>query len=176
MTEIQIIQATEDDIPSLYRLYNAIGQKDDGYFETCFEKDCIILIAATHNNDNERQELGFVILNFEPKYNLYKKLEIPEIQDLNVVPNYRKQGIGTALIKACENIVTDQGIEQVGISVGLTANYGAAQRLYAQLEYIPDGYGVTYDRASVDHGDQRPVDDDLCLMMIKNLCGFDNDA
>lgn len=175
MKNIEIVQATEEDIPSLYCLYDAVGQKDDGYFETCFKKDCIILIATTNNGD-ERQELGFVVLNFEPKYNLYKKLGIPEIQDLNVLPNHRKQGIGTALINTCEGIVADQGIEQVGISVGLTTDYGAAQRLYAQLEYIPDGYGVTYDRASVDHGDSYPVDDHLCLMMIKYLFHDDSNA
>lgn len=173
---IEIVQATEDDIPSLYQFYDAIEQKDDGYFETCFEKDCIILMATIQNDDDQRLILGFVVLNFEPKYNLYKKLEIPEIQDLNVLPNHRKQGVGTTLIHACEDIVEDQGIEKVGISVGLTSDYGAAQRLYTQLGYIPDGYGVTYDRAPVVHGDSHPVDDHLCLMMIKNLFDYDSDS
>ena len=57
----------------------------------------------------------------------------------------------------------------MGISVALGASYGPAQRLYATLGYMPDGNGVTYDRMAVGFGEMRPVDDDLCLMMVKDL-------
>ncbi len=162
---VDIRQASEEDIENLYELYQKIGHKDEGYFEQCFEKECIILIASKDNND-----VGFGLLNFEPKYQLYQKLEIPEIQDLNVIPDMRRQGIATALIEAFENIANDQGAEQVGISVGLTKDYGPAQRLYVQLGYIPDGYGVTYDRKHVTPRQAYQVDDCLCLMMVKELC------
>lgn len=161
---IDIRQATEEDIPSLYGLYNHIGKKDEGYFESLFEKECLILIASTENRD-----IGFGILNFEPKYGLYKKLGIPEIQDLNVVPDERLKGVGTALVLAFENIAEDQGAEQVGISVALTKDYGPAQRLYVKLGYIPDGNGITFDREGVTHGQSYIANDDLCLMMIKEL-------
>lgn len=162
--EISIRQASEDDIPALYKIYEALDKKDDGFFESCFEKDCLILIASTDKTD-----VGFGILNFEPKYRLYQKLEIPEVQDLNVLPDYREQGIGTQLIDAFETIAADQGAEQIGISVGLTADYGPAQRLYAKLGYIPDGQGVTYDRDAVAKGISCEMDDDLALMMMKSL-------
>ncbi len=159
-----IRQATEDDIASLYELYEKIGHKDEGYFEQCFEKDCILLIASKDNVD-----VGFGLINFEPKYSLYKRLEIPEIQDLNVIPTMREQGIATALVDAFENIARDQEIEQVGISVGLNQDYGPAQRLYTKMGYLPDGSGITYDREYVKVGASYPVDDDLCLMMVKDL-------
>jgi ribosomal protein S18 acetylase RimI-like enzyme len=159
-----IRQADETDIPALYALYEKIGQKDEGYFEALFEKDCVILIASI-----EKENVGFGILNFEPKYQLYKKLELPEIQDLNVIPEARGQGIATELIFAFESLAIDQGANGVGISVGLTKDYGPAQRLYCKLGYQPDGYGVTYDRAPVKAGVSYPVDDDLCLMMVKDL-------
>lgn len=159
-----IRQAAEEDIPSLYVLYEKIGKKDDGYFEACFEKDCLILIISTEGAD-----IGFGILNFEPKYSLYQKLDIPEIQDLNVIPDARRQGAATALLESFENIVRDQGIERVGISVGLTKDYGAAQRLYIKRGYVPDGYGITYDREGVTAGVSYPADDDLALMLIKEL-------
>ena len=49
------------------------------------------------------------------------------------------------------------------------SGFGAAQRLYCKLGYIPDGNGVTYDREAVRAGDMRAVDDLLCLMMVKAL-------
>lgn len=161
---IEIRQSSEEDIPVLYSLYNQLNKKDEGYFEICFEKECLILIASKNN-----QDVGFGILNFEPKYSLYKKLEIPEIQDLNVVPDMCKQGVATALLEVFENIVRDQGADSIGISVGLTKDYGAAQRLYCKLGYIPDGYGVTYDREGVTKGQSCALDDDLALMMLKEL-------
>ncbi len=100
---------------------------------------------------------------------LYKKLDIPEIQDLNVASNYRQQGIATKMIESFENLARDQGAEYIGISVGLTKDYGPAQRLYNKLGYAPDGNGITYDRAAVSHGQRVLVNDDLCLMLLKEL-------
>ena len=162
--EVDIRQATEEDIDALYAIYDVLGKKDGGYFEICFEKECLILIASADNKD-----IAFGVLNFEPKYNLYQKLDIPEIQDLNVIPYARQQGVATQMVTAFENIARDQGYDQIGISVGLTKDYGAAQRLYMKLGYMPDGYGVTYDREGVTVGASYPVDDDFALMMVKNL-------
>lgn len=164
MTDIEIRQASEEDIVSLYRIYQAIGKKDAGYFEACFEKECFVLIASQN-----KQDVGFGVLNFEPKYNLYQKLDIPEIQDLNVMPESREQGVATALLSAFENIARDQDAAHIGISVGLNKSYGPAQRLYAKLGYIPDGYGATYDRKPVEQGLSYLVDDDLALMLVKEL-------
>ena len=166
MISVDIRQADEGDIPTLYDIYKQVGQKDNGYFETLFAKDCALLIAS-----KDKSNVGFGVLNFEPKYSLYKTLEIPEIQDLNVIPNARQQGIATMLVEAFESLASDQGAEQVGISVGLTKDYGPAQRLYCKLGYMPDGYGITHDREGVMVGQSYPVDDDLCLMMVKNLMG-----
>jgi len=162
--KVTIRQATEKDIPALHGLYGQIGKKDEGYFEVLFEKGCAVLIA-----EHEKQLVGFGVLNFEPKYNLYQRLNIPEIQDLNVIPEMRQRGIATALVRACEEVAKDKGLEYVGISVALTKAYGPAQRLYAKLGYMPDGNGVTYDRKPIQSECAYTVDDDLCLMMVKDL-------
>lgn len=171
--DIDIRQATEGDIPALYALYDALGKADVGYFEACFDKDCLILVASLPAAAEEEEEepilIGFGILNFEPKYRLYQALDIPEIQDLNVLAEYRERGIGGALLDAFENIARDQGVEKMGISVGLTKEYGAAQRLYIKRGYIPDGYGATYDREAVTSGASYPLDDDLALMLVKDF-------
>lgn len=162
--KLDIKQADEGDIDALYALYDILGKKDVGFFEACFEKDCLILIASVGKKD-----VGFGILNFEPKYRLYQKLNIPEIQDLNVILEAREQGIATALLNAFEDLARDQGKKEIGISVGLTNDYGAAQRLYIKQGYVPDGYGVTNDRQVVEKGLTCSLNDDLALMLVKLL-------
>lgn len=159
-----IKQATIEDTSALYGLYHQMGKKDAGYFEALFEKECVILIA-----ERENKVVGFGVLNFEPKYSLYKRLNIPEIQDLNVIPEMRQQGIATALIKEFEQIAKNSGAEHIGISVALTKEFGPAQRLYTKHGYIPDGNGVTFDRQPIQAHQPYVVDDDLCLMMVKEL-------
>jgi ribosomal protein S18 acetylase RimI-like enzyme len=162
--DLDIRQASADDIPALYALYEVLGKEDAEYFEACFEKGCLILIAS-----RGEQDIGFGVLNFDPKYSLYKRLGISEIQDLNVVPEAREQGAATSIVTALENVARDQGNEEIGICVALTKDYGPAQRLYVKLGYMPDGYGVTYDREFITAGTAYPVDDDLTLMMVKGL-------
>jgi GNAT superfamily N-acetyltransferase len=161
-------RAGRDDCGGLYTLYGRMGKKEAGYFERCLAEQEAgrreILIARAGGVD-----IGYGMLNMRPQYALYKRLEIPEIQDLNVVPEARRQGAATVLIKALEDIARRDGRRQIGISVGLFADYGPAQRLYVKLGYVPDGYGVTYDRVAVSGGEIRPVDDDLCLMLVKDL-------
>ena len=113
--------------------------------------------------------VGFCFLNWAPKYAYFKSENIPEIQDLNVLREYRERGIGTSIIKHCEDVVREKGYEQIGIGVGMDNSFGAAQRLYVKMGYVPDGYGVTYDRKAVATGEMRPIDDNLSLMMTKSL-------
>lgn len=141
--------------------------KDIKYFIRCLEEynEGRRVAVATLNS----VDCGVVVLNFAPLYPAFKRLNIPEIQDLNVLPDYRRQGAGAALIKVCEETAKANGHDSVGIGVGLTSSYGAAQRLYARLGYVPDGAGVYYDGQPVRHGEMRPVDDDLCLYMVKSI-------
>ncbi len=161
---IQIKQAKNSDVRALCGL---VEHKDSGYFERCLEEQKEgrrqVFIAQTDKG------VGYGVLNWSPQYALYKRLGIPEIQDLNVISVARRQGVATAMIEYCENLVVEAGCEHIGISVALYKDYGPAQRLYAKLGYLPDGNGVTYDREAVSPGEIRPVDDDLCLMMIKAL-------
>lgn len=81
----------------------------------------------------------------------------------------RKHGIGTMLINACEEMAKERDYKNIGLGVGMTADYGNAQRLYVHLGYIPDGRGLHYKHAQLNHGDQAIVDDDLVLFMTKSL-------
>ena len=167
--DISIRCAQETELNGLRALVDALGiARDVDYFEKCFalqaEGKRDILIAALGGRD-----VGYCMLNWAPKYNVFKKLGIAEIQDLNVLRDVRRRGIGRALIEHCEGQAVARGFEFMGIAVGLNTSFGAAQRLYVQLGYVPDGNGVTYDRRFVEAGDAYPIDDDLCLMMIKSF-------
>jgi hypothetical protein len=51
----------------------------------------------------------------------------------------------------------------------MTAEYGAAQRLYVQRGYLPDGLGLHWRNRHVQLGDEVKVDDDLGLYFTKEL-------
>lgn len=112
---------------------------------------------------------GFVHYNRAPAYQPFRSLNVPEIQDLYVAPFFRRAGIARALIGACEARARVEGLQEIGIGVGIGAEFGPAQNLYGRLGYVPDGAGVVFDRDPVRCGEVKPVDNRLCLMMIKNL-------
>lgn len=115
------------------------------------------------------EDKGYALYNRKPRYAWFLNQGIPEIQDLNVHPDHRQQGIATAIVAACEELGREEGGDLIGIGVGLAASYAAAQCLYIKLGYMPDGAGVVYDAEPVAFGVAKPNDDDLCLMMMKDL-------
>lgn len=129
-------------------------------------KTCIF-IACFGTNAHQGQIIGGGYLNFAPKYRPYQALKIPEFQDLRVLTPHRNQGIGRALVEAAQELAQQKGHIGMGLSVGLTPQFGPAQRLYAKLGYIPDGEGITIDRTPAQHGDTILLNDDCCLMLLK---------
>lgn len=109
---------------------------------------------------------GYVTLTWDPPYDHGDG--IPEIQDLNVLPAYRRRGIGNALMDAAETRAAERG-DVVGIGVGLYVDYGSAQRMYVRRGYLPDGRGLMYDWKPVPPGESVRLDDDATLMFTKTL-------
>lgn len=147
----------------------AMGAAKAGeYFEHCLERQengTLDIFIISH----EGADSGYGLLNWKPKYAYFKQLGIPEIQDLNILRAHRRCGLAGALIDHCEALARAKGCKKIGISFGLSREYGPAQRLYIKKGYVPDGNGATYDRAIVAHGDFKPLDDNLCLMLTKKL-------
>ncbi len=166
---IQIRKAARGDLAVLLEMSAAMRQaKDANYFELNLNEQDNgfreIFIAMY-----EGRNAGYCILNWEPKYGFFKAQGIPETQDLNILPQFRRRGLATAIIRHCEGLAQGRGLETMGISVGLHGAFGPAQILYTKLGYIPDGQGITYDRRIVGSGEFRAMDDNLCLMMVKTL-------
>ncbi|HYR06930.1 MAG TPA: GNAT family N-acetyltransferase [Longimicrobium sp.] len=115
---------------------------------------------------------GYVTLVWQPDYAPFRAEGIPEIQDFNVLPAFRRRGIGSALLDAAESAAAER-CRVVGIGVGLDPDYGPAQRLYVRRGYVPDGRGITWRNSTVAYRDQVLVDDDLVLWFTRTLDGQD---
>lgn len=111
---------------------------------------------------------GYVTIVWRSHYPAFALENIPEIMDFNVLPRFRRQGIGSRLLDAAEQRVANTD-SVVGIGVGMTADYGAAQRMYVKRGYVPDGRGLFSRGGPVQYGQTVPVDDDLVLYFTKNL-------
>jgi GNAT superfamily N-acetyltransferase len=116
----------------------------------------------------DKQFAGYVTVNWKPTYGPFVEQGIPEIQDLNVLPEFRRKGLANRLlIRAEEEILRRSSV--AGIGVGLHPGYNQAQRLYVKCGYIPDGRGVTYRDGYVGEGTVVVLDDDLVLHLTKRL-------
>jgi GNAT superfamily N-acetyltransferase len=111
---------------------------------------------------------GYATVNWKPTYPGSVETNLPEIQDLNVLPQFRRRGIGTRLLDEAERIVALRS-NAVAIGVGLHPGFNAAQRLYGKRGYVPDGRGVTYAEKFVEEGATVAMDDELVLHLIKQL-------
>ena len=116
----------------------------------------------------ERATVGALLATIDADYPGFRDAGIPEIQDLNVRRDYRRRGIGSALLDEAERRIS-QRAEGAGIAFGLYADYGAAQRLYVKRGYVPDGRGLHYRVNPVVAGETYRVDDDLLLYLVKRL-------
>jgi GNAT superfamily N-acetyltransferase len=111
---------------------------------------------------------GYVTVNWRPSYPGFSERNIPEIQDLNVLRQFRRQGLASHLLNRAEaEVARHCGV--VGIGVGLHPGYNAAQRLYVSRGYIPDGHGVTYRDQYLEEGAHVVLDDYLVLHFTKRL-------
>ncbi|TCZ71838.1 GNAT family N-acetyltransferase [Paenibacillus albiflavus] len=141
--------------------------RSDEYYDLCEKENQngkrVTLLAFINH-----ELAGVSHLKYESDYPYFKNHSIPEINDLNVFPEYQRRGIANQLINEFEMIV-NRKYNWIGIGVGLFKDYGAAQRIYCRRGFIPDGNGIMYNDKEVAPGDVVRVDDDLNLYFIKEL-------
>lgn len=159
----------ESDIDEMVSAFKAIGWHKprsiyEGYLSEQTKGTRLTLIAKKEN-----RFCGYVTLKWNSDYPHFKAHRIPEIADLNVLPHYRKKGIGSKLIEKCEKLVVDHGYTQIGLGMGLTKDYGNAQRLYVKRGFILNGHGLFYKHHPVHFGTHVIVDDDLVLYLTKTI-------
>ena len=122
---------------------------------------CLVAVSGDH-------VAGYVCVEWRSSYAPFAVAGIPEIVDLNVLPRFRRQGLGTALMDAAEADVGSRSAV-AGLGVGLYADYGDAWRVYIARGYVPDGRGVMYEGRAVVPGAVIPIDDSAVMMLTKVL-------
>lgn len=113
--------------------------------------------------------VGYASIVWQSGYAYFAEKGIPEINDLSVSAEFRERGFGRKIVAYLEQHVAKTGRKTVGLGVGLYADYGSAQRLYAKMGYIPDGLGISYSDEPVAPGGIIPIDDEACLYLTKDL-------
>jgi len=136
----------------------------DAYYQ---EQEDRVRTVAVIEKDGEI--LGYGSLLRKPESPFFAQRSIPEINAIWIDEDYRRQGLGTALIKWLEDLASQEGCNEIGIGVGLYRDYGPAQQLYFQLGYTPEGNGITYKGEAAIVGQSYPIDDDLILWLVKPL-------
>ena len=156
------------DIPEMARAFEEVGwTKPVSQYEQYLLEQIYrvreVYIARIHG-----QFAGYLTISWQSTYEPFREKEIPEITDFNVLPNFRRMGIGTQLMDKAEAEIALVG-PIAGIGVGMTPDYGAAQRLYVLRGYIPDGNGLHHWGRPIRHGQVITADDTLALYLIKEL-------
>lgn len=115
------------------------------------------------------QPAGTLYLYRSAQEGPFREKGLPEIVDFGVLQKYQRMGIGGRLMDVAEQIAA-QHADAVCLGVGLSQEYGSAQRMYVKRGYIPDGSGVWYrNKQCVQYETVCTVDDDLVLFLSKCL-------
>lgn len=165
---LTIRKLTEADALTISEAFTAIGwhkplEQYQRYLRQQQDHHIVVLVA-----EYDHVFAGYVKVEWQPEYPFFKEQAIPEIQDLNVLPKYRRRGIATALMDQAEALVASRS-NRVGIGVGLHPGYNAAQRMYVLRGYVPDGLGVMWQDHYIREGQTVVADDGLILHLVKVL-------
>lgn len=165
-TIIRLLEPT--DIPEIAAAFQQLGWvKPATQYERYFQEQTL-KIRDVYVANVAGQFAGYLTICWNSTYPPFHEAHIPEIVDFNVLPSYRRLGIGTALMERAENEIA-QVSPTAGIGVGMYADYGAAQRMYVRRGYIPDGRGLYHHNHFPTYGEQLTVDDGLALCFTKEL-------
>lgn len=167
--QLEISLLDKDDIDEIVLAFNNIGWNKPRSIYGKYIKEQNTNFRTIFIAKIEEKFCGYATIKWKSDYQLFSLNNIPEISDLNVLPEFRKKGIGTALIQHCESTAKTRGHAEIGLGVGMTRDYGSAQRLYVQLGYLPDGNGLHYKYKTANYSETVIVDDDLNLYLKKQL-------
>jgi GNAT superfamily N-acetyltransferase len=157
-----------DDIPEIAKAFQQLGwDKPASQYERYFMEQALE-IRDVYVAFIEERFVGYLTVCWTSSYEPFRREKIPEIVDFNVLPQFRRQGIGTQLMDKAEGEIAKVS-SIAGIGVGMTPDYGAAQRLYILRGYVPDGRGLRYRGHYPKHGEEITVDDNLALHLTKEL-------
>ena len=122
-----------------------------------------VIIAEVNN-----EFAGYLTIKWTSHYDPFRENSIPEIADFNVLKKYQRLGIGTSLMDEAEKRIKRIS-KYVGIGFGVYKDYGAAQILYINRGYKPDGNGLVRNSVPLKYGEVITIDDSIVFCLIKKL-------
>ena len=157
-----------EDIPQIVKAFEELGWNKPAAQYERYLADQIFQTREVYVAFIENEFAGYLTVFWNSTYPLFRAAQIPEIVDFNVLPKFRRQRIGTALMDRAESEIPRYS-DTAGIGVGMTLDYGPAQRLYVRRGYVPDGRGLYQRDHYPTYGEQITVDDDLAIFLTKKL-------
>ena len=157
-----------DDIPEIAKAFQHLGWDKPALQYERYLMEQALEIRDVYIAFTEEQFVGYLTVCWTSSYEPFRKEKIPEIVDFNVLPKFRRQGFGTQLMDKAESEIAKLS-PIAGIGVGMTPDYGAAQRLYILRGYVPDGRGLWHRGHYPQHGEEITVDDNMALYLTKEL-------
>jgi GNAT superfamily N-acetyltransferase len=156
------------DIPEIAQAFEELGWNKPASQYDRYLMEQALKVRDMYIARVEGRFAGYITICWQSSYASFREKKIPEIMDFNVLPKFRRQGIGTQLMDRAEAEIAK--IRSVaGIGVGMTPDYGAAQKLYVLRGYIPDGNGLYYLGRPTQYGQTLKMDDNLALYLTKEL-------
>jgi GNAT superfamily N-acetyltransferase len=120
-------------------LFDTFPHQQEGRFEDYYIEHLreirLVFVALEQDEDGNRDYFGYASILWEAPSTALWQRNIPEIVDIFVQKNFRRKGIATALIKACEAAANEKGHHKLGLSVGNSEEFAPARKLYAKLGY-----------------------------------------
>jgi len=157
-----------DDIPEIAKAFRQLGWDKPALQYERYLMEQVLEIRDVYIAFTEERFVGYLTICWISSYEPFRREKIPEIVDFNVLPKFRQQGIGTQLMDKAESEIAKVS-PIAGIGVGMTPDYGAAQKLYVLRGYVPDGRGLHYKGHYIKYGEEITVDDNLALHLTKEL-------
>jgi GNAT superfamily N-acetyltransferase len=114
--------------------------------------------------------VGHAMVAWNPRGDPYIEwMSCPWIYDVLTHPEYRSRGVGTAMLRVCEDDACARGVQKIGLGVALTNP--RARALYERLGYRDPGIGprVTGGGWTGPDGVTRFWEDKV-QYLIKSLC------
>ena len=166
--DLKIRMLEENDISAIAAAFAELGWNKPAALYGRYLMEQSLGICNMYVAFVQEEFAGYLLIYWASGYKAFRDKKIPEIVDFNVLPKFRRMGLGSRLMDKAENEITKVS-SLAGIGVGMTPEYGAAQRLYVVRGYVPDGLGLHWRDHYVQYGEAVRVDDDLALYLTKDL-------